>query len=139
SEKRARALYKTLIDQAGDIPIASEARFELAELMAERNEHASAVALLNEVLDKEPAQELTEKIRLRLGGIHAAKGNIKAALAQFDAVSNNPKSPLAGWAHYRAGEALLLDKQPDAAIKRLALFRDQPQWQSVAGLTDRAL
>ncbi len=139
SEKRARGLYKLLIDQVGDLPIATEARFELAEMLAQRNEHDAAVTLLNEVLDKEPAPELTEKIRLRLGGIHAAKGNIKAALQQFDAVSNNPKSPLLGWAHYRAGEALIQNQQYAAAIKRLVIFRDQGQWQNVAGLSDRAL
>jgi cellulose synthase operon protein C len=139
SEKRARALYKTLIDQVGDVAIATEARFELAEILAQRNEHDAAVLLLNEVLDKEPALDMTEKIRLRLGGIHAAKGNIKAALQQFDAVAKNPKSPLLGWAHYRAGEALIQDQQYPEAIKRLTMFRDQGPWQNVAGLTDRAL
>ncbi len=139
AEKKARGLYQSLIDAFGELPIATEARFELAELMADRQEHEQAVKLLNEVLDKEPSQELTEKIRLRLGGIHAAKGNLKSALAQFDAVAQNPKSTLAGWAHYRAGEALLKDKQPDAAIKRLAIFRDQPPFQNLPGVSDRAL
>jgi TolA-binding protein len=139
SEKRARGLYQALIDGFPDAAIATEARFELAELLADRLEHDAAVRLLNDVLDKEPSQELTEKVRLRLGGIQAAKGNLKAAIAQFDAVAQNPKSTLAGWAHYRAGEALLHDKQTDAAIKRLALFRDQPQFQNVPGVSDRAL
>ncbi len=139
SEKRARGLYKTLIDQAGDLPIATEARFELAEMLAQRNEHDAAVGLLNEVLDKEPALDMTEKIRLRLGGILAAKGNIKGALQQFDAVASNTKSPLYGWAHYRAGEALIQDQQYAAAAKRLIIFRDQGPWQNVPGLTDRAL
>src|SRR5205814_983256 len=79
------------------------------------------------------------KIRLRLGGIHAAKGNLKAALAQFDAVASNPKSSLLGWAHYRAGEALILNQQYPDAIKRLSIFRDQPPWQNVSGLSDRAM
>jgi TolA-binding protein len=139
AEKKARSLYQVLIDAFPDLPIATEARFELAELLADRREHEPAVKLLNEVLDKEPSQELTEKIRLRLGGIQAAKGNLKAALAQFDAVAKNPKSALAGWAHYRAGEALLADKQPDAAIKRLVIFRDQGPYQNQPGLSDRAL
>jgi TolA-binding protein len=82
---------------------------------------------------------MTEKIRLRLGGIHAAKGNLKAAMAQFDAVANNPKSSLFGWAHYRAGEALILNQQYPEAIKRLSIFRDQGQWQNQPGLSDRAL
>ena len=48
-------------------------------------------------------------------------------------------SPLVGWAHYRAAEALLADKQPDAAIKRLTIFRDQGPYQNQPGLSDRAL
>ncbi|MBI2808985.1 MAG: tetratricopeptide repeat protein [Planctomycetes bacterium] len=139
SEKRARDLYKRLIDQAGDIALATEARFELAELLAQRNEHDAAVQLLNEVLDKEPGLDLTEKVRLRMGGIHAAKGNIKGALQQFDAVASNTKSPLLGWAHYRAGEVLIQNQQYPEAIKRLMILRDHPSWNNVAGLTDRGL
>jgi TolA-binding protein len=139
AEKKARALYKTLIDQVGDVAIATEARFELAELLAQRNEHDGAIGLLTEVLDKEPGPELTEKVRLRLGGIQAAKGNIKGALQQFDAVAANPKSPLFGWAQYRAGEALIQNQQYPEAVKRLIIFRDNPQWNNVAGLSDRGL
>jgi TolA-binding protein len=82
---------------------------------------------------------MTEKIRLRLGGIHAAKGNIKGALAQFDAVASNPKSQLIGWANYRAGEVLIQNQQFGDAVKRLTIFRDNPNWQNVPGLSDRAL
>ncbi len=139
AEKKARGLYRTLVDAFPDLAIATEARFELAELLAQRHEHDEAVKLLNDVLDKEPSQELTEKIRLRMGAIQAAKGNLKGAIAQFDAVAQNPKSTLAGWAHYRAAEALLHDKQPDEAIKRLVRFRDQPPYQNQPGLSDRAM
>jgi TolA-binding protein len=139
SEKKAHALYAMLIEGFPDLPLSSEARFELAELLARRNEHEPAVKLLTEALDKEPTPELTEKVRLRLGSIHASKGNLKAALAQFDAVAQNPKSPLIGWAHYRAGEALIKNQQYSDAIKRLVVFRDQPPLQNQPGLTDRAL
>ena len=117
SEKKARGLYQTLIDGFPDLALATEARFELAELLAERNEHDAAVKLLNEALDKEPSADLTEKIRLRLGGIHAAKGNLKAALAQFDAVAYEPQEPAArlGALPRRRGAA------PEPAIPR----RDQ--------------
>jgi TolA-binding protein len=139
SEKRARGLYKLLIDQVGDINLATEARFELAEMLSQRNEHDPAIQLLNDVLDKEPSPEMTEKIRLRMGSIFAAKGNLKAALTQFDAVASNPKSQLLGWAHYRAGEALIQNQQYPDAIKRLIVFRDHPSWNNVPGLTDRGL
>jgi cellulose synthase operon protein C len=138
-EKKARGIYQTLLEVHAESPVAVEARFELAELLAQRNEHDEALKLLGEVLDKEPAQELTEKVRLRLGAIHAAKGNVKGALAQFDVVASNPKSPLAGWAHYRAGETLLAEQQFPEAVKRLAIFRDNGQFQNIAGLSDRAM
>lgn len=139
SEKRARGLYKLIIDQAGDLPIGTEARFELAEMLADRNEFDPAIQLLTDVLDKEPNPEMTEKTRLRLGGIHAAKGNIKIALTQFNAVASNPKSTLFGWANYRAAEVLIKDQQYGEAIKRLTMFRDNGTWNNVPGLTDRAL
>jgi len=138
-EKKAMGLYRGLIESHGDVLLAVEARFELAELLAQRHDHDEALKLLGDVLDKEPSPELTEKARLRLGTIHAAKGNIKGALAQFDAVAQNPKSSLVGWAQYRAGEALIQEKQYDQAIKRLSLFRDNGQYQNIAGLSDRAL
>ncbi len=139
AEKKARGLYQGLIDGYAEQALAVEARFELAELLAQRNEYEPALKLLGDALDKEPGPELTEKVRLRLGVIHAAKGNLKGALAQFDAVAQNPKSPLLGWAHFRAGETFLANQQYPDAIKRLVLFRDAPPFQSVAGLSDRAL
>lgn len=138
AEKKALDLYNMLVGEFGEQAIATEARFELAELLAQRGGHEPALKLLNEVLDKEPSPELTEKVRLRLGAVHAASGDLKAALAQFDAVAANPKSPLIGWAQYRAGEALLKAEKPAEAIKRLQPFRDGPL-QNVPGVTDRAL
>src|SRR5262249_10497991 len=139
SEQKARAAYGTLIAAFADLPLATDARFELAELLADRGEHDPAIKLLNEALDKEPPAELTEKVRLRLGGCYAAKKDAKQALAQFEAVAQNPKSPVAGQARYRAGECALALGQPDAAVKHLAVFRDQGPFQNLPGLTDRAL
>jgi tetratricopeptide (TPR) repeat protein len=108
-------------------------------MLADRNDIDAAQKTLNEALDKEPTPELTDKIRLRMGAIHASKGNLKGALAQFDAVAANPKSQHHGWAFYRAGEALLQHQQYPEAIKRLSVFRDQPPFQNVPGLSDRGL
>src|SRR5438067_1001349 len=83
SEKQAHAVYLTLINDFADAPLATDARFELAELYGQRHDYDAAIKLLNDGLDKEPPPDLTEKIRLRLGICHAAKGNHKAALAQF--------------------------------------------------------
>ncbi len=139
AEVKAQKLYGTLIEQFGESPLSSEARFELAEMLTQRQQHGLAVKLLQDVLDKEPAQELTDKTRLRLGSIYAAQGNVKGALAQFDAVANNPKSLFMGWGQYHAAELQLKEKQIPDAIKRLSQFRDNGQLHNIAGLTDRAL
>src|SRR4029079_6794234 len=78
SEERTFNAYKRLIDEFPDLSLAVDARFELAELRADRGEHDDAVKLLKEALDKEPADrapspELLERVRLRLGGCLAAK------------------------------------------------------------------
>jgi TolA-binding protein len=139
SETKCRGMYQTLIKEFTDLPLAIDGRFELAELLAERDDFAPALQLLTQAIDKEPGPELTEKIRLRLGALYAAKKDVKSALEQFDAVANNPKSPLAGQAHYRAGECLLVMKDYAKASARLAIFRDNPQFHNVPGVSDRAL
>jgi TolA-binding protein len=138
-ETKARADYQAIISQIAESALAVDARFELSELAAERNDHNTAVQLLAQALDKEPGPELTDKIRLRLAAALAAKKDIKAALAQFDAVASNPKSPQAAQAQYRAGECLLNQGDAGEAVKRLAPFRDNPMYQNVPNVTDRAL
>jgi len=138
-ENKVRADYQAIISQIADSPLAVDARFELAELHAQRNDHNAAVQLLAQALDKEPGAELTDKIRLRLAEALAQKKDMKAALAQFDTVANNPKSPLVGQAQYRAAECLLNQGNAGDAVKRLVLFRDNPQYQNLPSVTDRAL
>src|SRR5262249_57041108 len=99
---------------------------ERADLEGGRKAHDQAIKVLTDALDREPPQELSDRIRLRLGSAHAAKGNFKGALAQFDAVAQNVKSPLAGQGHYRAGECLMQQKEWAEAAKRLSVFRDKP-------------
>lgn len=139
SESKARDLYKRMIEEFGDVPLSVDARLELAEILSQREEFDSALALLNEALDREPNLDLTEKIRLRLGAAHAAKGNVKGALANFEAVARNAKSQYLPWAEYRIAETMLQNNDYAGAIKRLTLFRDAPQFQNVPGLTDLAL
>ena len=47
---------------------------------SERGEHDAAIKQLKEALDKEPPQELTDKVRVRLGDCLLRKGDIKAAV-----------------------------------------------------------
>jgi tetratricopeptide (TPR) repeat protein len=139
AEQKVRSLYQAIIASFAEQPLASDARFELAELFSERSEHDSALKLLRERLDRETAPELTEKLRLRLGVCLSAKGDLKGALAQFTAVISSPKSAFRAQAHYRAGECLLAQGTPAEAVKHLTLFRDQGEYQNVSGVTDRAL
>jgi TolA-binding protein len=139
SEQKARADYRALIDSFPEIALAGEARFELAELHAERNDHDAAIKMLREALDKEPPAELTDKVRIRLGASLAAKGDNKAALGQFAAVYGNAKSPLAGQAYYRAGECQIALGEAAEAAKLLAVFRDRGEFQNLPGVTDKAL
>ncbi len=139
SDDKAKETYQALVAAYPDLPITIDARFELAELLAERGENDNAVKLLNEALDKEPGQELADRIRLRLGACYAAKKDAKSALAQFDSVARNAKSPLFAQANYRAGECLLELGDYAPAATRLAAFRDHQPLQNVPSLTDRAL
>jgi len=101
AETKMRDHYKALVAAFPDLPLSVDGRFELAELHADRDDFAPAIQLLTQSIDKEPPQDLTDKIRLRLGAIHQAKGDTKAAMEQFDAVASNLKSPQAAQAHYR--------------------------------------
>ncbi|HJT78055.1 MAG TPA: tetratricopeptide repeat protein [Gemmataceae bacterium] len=140
AEQKARALYQALLTDFPDLPLAAgDAHLELAELLAGRGDNDGAIKLLREALDKEPSPEMTDKICMRLGACLFDKGDPKEGLAQFLRVAENPKSPLAAQAHYRAGEALLAAGDCAEAIKHLAVFRDRGEFQNIPGLTDRAL
>jgi len=139
AEQKARALYQAMIGTAPDLPLAGDARFELAELLAERGELDPAIKLLREALDKEPPPELTDKVRIRLGICLTDKGDPKAGLAQFQAVAANPKGVQLAQAHYRAGEAQMQLSEYAEAVKAFTVFRDNPAFQNVPGVSDRAL
>jgi TolA-binding protein len=149
AEQKVRDLYKDLLTSFAESPLVVEARFELAELMAERLEYDAAAKMLTEALEAEPRADLVEKIRLRIGTCLAEKAadlepakaaeDLKQALAQFQIVAANEKSPNSGQAHYRAGEVLLALKDNPKAIVHLASFRDKPHYQNLPGLSDRGL
>ena len=106
---------------------------------AQRKDFKPALELFNDVLDKEPPPDLTDKVRIRIGEIYTLQGNLKGALAHFEAVAQNPKSAMFGQAQYGAAEVNLASKQLPEAIKRLSLFFSQPNLQNQPGVTDRAL
>ncbi|GBD36477.1 Outer membrane protein assembly factor BamD [bacterium HR36] len=142
SEQQAREAYKAAIHSATDSPLALDAMFELAELLAEREEHDQAIALLRQVFDREPPADLLEKVHLRLSASLLAKGDAKTALQHAQVVLQNEKSPLAPWARYQAAECLLRLGDKESLQKAAALltaFRDQGPLQQVPSLSDRAL
>ncbi|MBO0697367.1 MAG: tetratricopeptide repeat protein, partial [Zavarzinella sp.] len=145
SERKARAAYQKQIDNFSDTLLSVDARFELAELFAEHGENDAATKLLKDANDLEPrgdklpSPEMMDKIRIRLGACQAAKKDWDAALGYFEAVANNPKSPLVAHGLYRAGEVYLSKGDTAKAIERLAPFRDKGEYQNVPGLSDRAL
>lgn len=139
AEKGARRAYQSLIAAFPDSPLANAARLELGELHIDRGDVATAQKVFNEALDKEPPAELTSRLHLRLGALLSAQGNHKAAMVHFDGVSRNPDDPLAGQGHYRAAECLIRLNDLNAAVQRLALFRDNEKFQNVGNVSDLAL
>ena len=144
AEGKARNAYQMLISNFPDTLSAVEARFELAEMLGERDEHDPAIKLLKEALDKEldgkqPTAELMDKIRIRLAASLVGKKEFAEALEKLNVVADNPKSPLVAQGLYRAGECHLELGENDKAIARLSLFRDKPEFHNVAGISDKAL
>lgn len=141
TEEKARGAYYGLINEFAELPLAVEARFELAELHQQRDEHAVAIALLKEALDKEPPADRALLLQLRLGEAYLAKGDTQAALGVFEAVAADPKRPpeVLAQGYYRAGECLLAMGENNKAVARLAVFRDNGQYHNIGGVSDRAL
>ncbi|QEL13808.1 tetratricopeptide repeat protein [Limnoglobus roseus] len=144
AEERATNAYQLLIQDFPDLALAVDARYELAELLTDREKYDDAIRYLREALDKEPTDravspELLERVRLKLGASLFAKKEYKAAATQFETVAGNEKSPHRAQAIYRHGEALYAQGDFAKAAERLAVFRDKPEFHNVAGVSDRAM
>lgn len=139
SEQKARELYGAVVTVGVDAPLTLDARFELAEMLAQREELDPAIALLAGGLQQDPPQDIADKMRLRLGACYLAKKNGKAAFAQFEAIAGNPKSALLAYAKYGAGEAAFQQGDWQGAIQRLLPFQDHELLRHLLGTTDRAL
>lgn len=146
TEKRTRELYLKLIEQFPDPLLSVDARFELAELSEDRGDFDSAIKLLREAIDKEPAdkpatEEQQDRIRVRLGSCLTSKKAYDDAMTQFEIVASHPKTPLIlrAQAEYRAAECLLEKGDLAKAVARLAPFRDKGEYHNFPGLSDRAM
>ena len=135
--------YTKILAQFPDLSLAVEARLELAEIVAEKKPD-DAIKLLKEAIDKEPTDKPTppetiDRVRIRLGVALFDKKDFAAAQGQFDAVGNNDKSPQRPHGLYRSAECLLALGKADDAQKKLVIFRDNPAFHNIAGVSDRAL
>jgi TolA-binding protein len=137
------AAYQKLIAEFGTLSLGVEARLELAETLIEKKPD-DAIKLLKDALDAEPTDKPTppdtaERIRIRLGAALFEKKDIAAAMAQFDAVAGNEKSPHRGAALYRSAECLMSEKKWEEAKNKLAIFRDNGAFHNIPQVSDRAL
>jgi len=146
TEKRAKELYLKLIEQFPDPLLSVDARFELAELSEDRGDFDSAIKLLKEAIDKEPAdkpatEEQQDRIRVRLGSCLTSKKAYDDAMTQFEIVASHMKTPLLlrAQAEYRAAECLIEKGELAKAVARLVPFRDKGEYHQFPGLTDRAM
>jgi TolA-binding protein len=139
TESTARDYYRRLIEAAPTAPLALHARLELAEMHAQRGDHDRAISLLTEAMEKGPAADLGEQIKLRLASELLAKGSPKAAMLLAEAIAKNINHPRAPQARYVVGEAHAQLKEWPKAVELLVPFRDHGPFQNIPDLTDRAL
>jgi tetratricopeptide (TPR) repeat protein len=139
AEKKARKLYRRLIDTYPDLELTHHAFLELGELHADRGDPGTAAKLFAEAIDREPPADLADRVRLRLGASHQARGDGKAALRQYETVARNPDSGQAGTAHLLAGELLLRSGEGAKAVEHFRVFLDQEKFQDQGTTTERGL
>jgi len=139
SEKLAREQYQSLIAAAPQAPLAVQAQFELAEMLAQTAETDAALELLAEALTSNPPVELADAIRLRMASCFLARKDPKRALAQAQPLAAGAPGRFAAEARYLVGEALLQQQDWARAVEALLPFRDLEPLRNVPGVSDRAL
>ena len=146
AEKAARSQYQALIAEAaasrtpaGDPDLATRARYELAELLAERGDHDGAVELLAEALENASSADLADRVRLRLASSFLAKSFAGTALGLIRDLPKDLPAPLAPETRYLTGAAYVQRQEWAKAIEQLQPFRDHGQYQNLRDLADRAL
>ncbi|HEV7406488.1 MAG TPA: tetratricopeptide repeat protein [Chthoniobacteraceae bacterium] len=139
AEQHAVEFYRKILATAPDSAVAAQARSELAELYSKHEKNDEAVDLLMDALEKSPATEVPERIRLGLAAAHLARKNPKQALACVQPIVANAASPNAAEARAIAAEALMQQQDWPKAIEQLVPFRDDQKLRSIANVSDRAL
>ena len=140
SEAKARAAYTALIAAQPDLlPLAAQARLELAEVLAQRGDPRAAAAQLKQAIDQEPANDLSARVGLRLSDCLFTLGDDTGAMRQLDRVAALTDTSLAPTARYRAAAALAGHGDWEKAVQRLTPFRDEDGLKNLPAVTDKAL
>ena len=139
SEQKAREAYQRVIFAGPATTLASQARFEMAELLSQRGQVDAALDLMATALENQPPKELTQRIKICVAAALLAKNNPDAALAQLKPILADKGTAVGAEARYLAGEAGILQKDWPKAIEMLTPFREQDAFRNVAGISDRAL
>jgi TolA-binding protein len=134
AETQAQTEYKALIADFPDVTINADARFELAELLAERDKHADALKLLQDALEKEPPQELTDKIKVRLGTTLLDRGarRLSAARRKLADKALKPADKVAAQKEIAAGK-----KDLEAALEHIGAVTENSKSPLLAQATYR--
>jgi tetratricopeptide (TPR) repeat protein len=141
AEKRTLAAYESLIAAQPELlPLAAQARLELAEVRLERGgAPAAAVKLLKQALDLEPAPDLSARIGLRLADCLFTVGDAVGGLRQLDRAGGLSDAPTAPAARYRAAAYVAGRGEWNNVVARLTPFRDEEALKKLDSVTDKAL
>ena len=139
AEQKARDSYQKLIFAGPATALASQARFELAELLSQRGQIDAALELLATALENQPPKPLAQRIKIRVAAALLAKKNPVSALAQLKPILADKETAVAAEARYLAGEANIQQQEWPKAIESLLPFRDQDPYRNAQGIADRAL
>jgi TolA-binding protein len=133
AEQRARDLYNKALDAAPDSPICNEMRLDLARMYSDRGEADPVIQLLSAALDKNPAPEQAQKLRVRLGNAYLMKKDAAGAMKEALAALENANSPTRPAAYLVKGRAQMLAKDYGGAITTLSRYRNGAEKYVQAG------
>ena len=143
SEKKAQETYQRVLSAGAATvegqALASQARFEMAELLSQRGDIDGAIALLATALEDHPPTPLAQRIKVRVAAALLAKNNPQPALLQLKPILADKETAVGAEARFLSGEAQIQQKDWAKAIEALIPFRDQDPFRNIPGLTDRAL
>jgi tetratricopeptide (TPR) repeat protein len=133
AEQKARDLYNKALDTAPDSPICNDMRLDLARMYFDRGEADQTIGLLSAALDKNPAPEQAQKLRVRLGNAYLMKKDAAGAMKEALAALENANSPSRPAAYLVKGRAQMLSKDYGAAITTLSRYRNGAEKYVQAG------